>query len=183
MGLYQLTSSRRIQGVKKESANLIPVLYNLQTYQVETNQDLVDQIFRRSQVEGMEHNANNEDTQEDIVYEMSGDFAEFIRDERKRRLDTERRQNESDRMRNEQQASLYYSTRLKELKQKRENTEYDLPYATDEESKILRKRLSGYRLQISNLEKERDERLALINEDKQLEIKEDLVALNLITIV
>jgi hypothetical protein len=114
---------------------------------------------------------------------MSGDFAEFIRDERKRRLDTERRQNESDRMRNEQQASLYYSTRLKELKQKRENTEYDLPYATDEESKILRKRLSGYRLQISNLEKERDERLALINEDKQLEIKEDLVALNLITIV
>jgi superfamily II DNA or RNA helicase len=183
MGLYQLTSSRSIQGVKKESANLIPVLYNLQTYQVETNQDLVDQIFRRSQVEGMEHNANNEDTQEDIVYEMSGDFAEFIRDERKRRLDTERRQNESDRMRNEQQASLYYSTRLKELKQKRENTEYDLPYATDEESKILRKRLNGYRLQISNLEKERDERLALINEDKQLEIKEDLVALNLITIV
>jgi hypothetical protein len=43
--------------------------------------------------------------------------------------------------------------------------------------------LNGYRLQISNLEKERDERLALINEDKQLEIKEDLVALNLITIV
>jgi hypothetical protein len=86
-------------------------------------------------------------------------------------------------MRNEQQASIYYTTRLEELERKRQETERDLMWLPDEESKTAKKRLSGYRLQINKLEKERDERLALINEDKHLEIKEDLVALNLITII
>jgi hypothetical protein len=73
---------------------------------------------------------------------------------------------------------------LEELEQKRRETEDFLEMTSQDDTiKSLRKRLSGYRLQINKLEKERDERLALINEDKHLEIKEDLVALNLITII
>jgi hypothetical protein len=143
----------------------------------------VDQLFRRSQVEGLEHNASNKDTDAELINDMSYDFADIIRKERTERMQKEFRQNESDRMRNEQQASIYYTTRLEELERKRQETERDLMWLPDEESKTAKKRLSGYRLQINKLEKERDERLALINEDKHLEIKEDLVALNLITII
>jgi SNF2 family DNA or RNA helicase len=183
MGLYQLTSTRKIQGVKKVSADLIPIVFNLTTEQVETDQTRVDQLFRRSQVEGLEHNASNKDTDAELINDMSYDFADIIRKERTERMQKEFRQNESDRMRNEQQASIYYTTRLEELERKRQETERDLMWLPDEESKTAKKRLSGYRLQINKLEKERDERLALINEDKHLEIKEDLVALNLITII
>jgi hypothetical protein len=184
MGLYQLTSTRKIQGVKKVSADLIPIVFNLTTEQVETDQTRVDQLFRRSQVEGLEHNASNKDTDAELINDMSYDFADIIRKERTERMQKEFRQNESDRMRNEQQARIYYTTRLEELEQKRRETEDFLEMTSQDDTiKSLRKRLSGYRLQINKLEKERDERLALINEDKHLEIKEDLVALNLITII
>jgi hypothetical protein len=186
MGLYQLTTTRVIQNITKSSAEIIPILYNLQTNQIESNQDIIDRIFRRSQVEGNERNINNCDVIPKLVDDMSYDFAEFISKEKSKRLESEQRQNESDRLRNEQQAIQYYASRINEIESKMEDCLSDLSSLpssyTDERNKVS-KRIQGFKLQLRNLNKERDERMAIINEYKQFSIDEKLISLNIITIL
>ena len=184
MGLYQLTSHRTIQGVPKTSAELIPVLYNLKTQQIEENQDIVDRVYGRSQVEGKERNVNNDDIQADLIDEMSYDFAEYISKERNSRVESEQRQLESDRMRNSQQTQEYYTTRIAEIEEKNRDDEWNLMWLSDNKEKITtQRRIQLNKNRIAMLQRECDERLAIINEDKHLNIEDKLVSLNVITII
>ena len=87
MGLYQLTSHRMVQGVQKQTAELLPVLFNTQTGKLVTDQQIIDRIYRRSQVEGYERNVTNSDTNADMINDMRYDFSDFIRDDKKRRTE------------------------------------------------------------------------------------------------
>jgi SNF2 family DNA or RNA helicase len=186
MGLYQLTTSRMVQNLPTSSAVLVPVLFNIDTQEVEQSQDIVDRIFRRSQVEGNERNVDNDDVISSVIDEMNYDFAEYISKEKDTRLNSEKRRYESDRLRNEQQAKLYFTSRISEIENRMETCEWELQNISTTEKERRNqyaKRIQGYRLQLRNLNKDRDERLAIINEDKQLSITEKLVSLNIITIV
>lgn len=112
MGIYEIDSQRMVQGVKKKNSVLLPVVFNLQTDRIEENQDVIDRIYRRSQVEGAEHNATNEDIKAETIDNMSYDFAEYVSGEIRSRLEEEKRQTESDRQRNEQQTKEYYRSRI-----------------------------------------------------------------------
>lgn len=183
MGLYQLTLHRNVQGVKKETAELVPVLFNLHTGAIEINSDIIDRVFRRSQIEGKECNATNESINSSIIDNMNYDFTEYISVEKKTRLEEEKRQAESDRLRNEQQTNEYYKSRIRNHLNNIEQWEYDIMYLSDD--KEIRNRTGAIRLakaQVAKLEKERDERLLYINEDKKLGIEEKLLSLNLISI-
>lgn len=184
MGLYQLTTSRMVQNVKKTTAELQPVLFNLQTNEIETNEAIVDRLYRRSQVEGNERNASNEDAQPDIIEDMRYDFADFISEEKKRRVDEANRQVVSDRKRNEQQTIEYYRSRIGNHEANIRTWEGLLEFGLDD--KEQRNRQGAIRLakaNIAQLERERDERLSLINEDPKLSIEDKLLSLNLITII
>lgn len=183
MGLYQLTLYRNVHGVKKETAELVPVLFNLHTGTIEINSELVDHVFRRSQIEGKECNATNESINSSIIDNMNYDFTEYISVEKKTRLEEEKRQAESDRLRNEQQTNEYYKSRIKNHLNNIEQWEYDIMYLSDD--KEIRNKTGAIRLakaQVAKLEKERDERLLYINEDKKLGIEDKLLSLNLINI-
>ncbi|MBQ8593195.1 MAG: DEAD/DEAH box helicase family protein [Bacteroidaceae bacterium] len=183
MGLYQLTLYRSVQGIKKETAELVPVLFNLHTGTVEENSELVDYVFRRSQIEGKECNATNESIDSLIIDNMNYDFTEYISVEKKKRLEEEKRQAESDRLRNEQQTKEYYKSRIRNHLNNIEQWEDDIIYLSDD--KEIRNRTGAIRLakaQVAKLEKERDERLLYINEDNKLGIKDKLLSLNLISI-
>lgn len=183
MGLYQLTLHRNVQGIKKETAELVPVLFNLYTGTIEINSDLVDYVFRRSQIEGKECNATNESIDSSIIDNMNYDFTEYISVEKKTRLEEEKRQAESDRLRNEQQTNEYYKSRIRNHLNNIEQWEYDIMYLSDD--KEIRNRTGAIRLakaQVAKLEKERDERLLYINEDKKMGIEDKLLSLNLISI-
>lgn len=184
MGLYQLTTFRMVQNVKKTTAELQPVLFNLQTGEVESNEAVVDRIYRRSQVEGNERNASNDDAQAEVIEDMRYDFADYISGEKKRRIDEANRQVESDRKRNEQQTKEYYTSRIANHESNIRTWEGLLEFGLDE--KEHRNRQGAIRLakaNIAQLQRERDERLSLINEDPQLSIEDKLLSLNLITII
>lgn len=183
MGLYQLTLHRNVQGIKKETAELVPVLFNLHTGTIEINSELVDYVFRRSQIEGKECNATNESIDSSIIDNMNYDFTEYISVEKKTRLEEEKRQAESDRLRNEQQTNEYYRSRIRNHLNNIEQWEYEIMFLSDD--KEIRNRTGAIRLakaQVAKLEKERDERLLYINEDKKMGIEDKLLSLNLISI-
>ena len=185
MGVYEIDSERKVQGVKKKNAELLPVVFNLQTGKQEEDQNVVDRIYRRSQVEGTEHNATNEDTEDMVIDDMSYDFAEFVSGEIRSRIEEEKRCNESDRIRNEQQTIEYYKTRIAGFEStiNEESWKLDWDWIDDKERLTVSRRIQLAKNQIGTLEREREERLAIINEDKQIVMNEKLLSLNLITIL
>lgn len=184
MGLYEIDSQRMVQGVKKKNAVLLPVVFNLQTGKMEDDQNVVDCIYRRSQVEGSEHNATNEDTKAETIDDMSYDFAEFVSGEIRSRMEEEKRQTESDRLRNEQQTKEYYKSRIAGFEATIREESWKLEWDIDDKERLATtRRVQLAKNQIGILERERDERLARINEDRQVQMQDKLISLNLITIV
>lgn len=185
MGLYEINSERNVQEVKKSNAELLPVVFNLQTGKREENQNIVDRIYRRSQVEGSEHNATNDDTEDTIIDDMSYDFTEYVGGEVRSRIEEEKRRNESDRIRNEQQTIEYYRSRIAGFERtiKEESWKLEWEWIDDKERLATTRRVQLAKNQIGILEREREERLARINEDQQIVFKDKLLSLNLITII
>lgn len=184
MGLYQLTTHRMVQGIKKTTAELLPVLFDLQANRIEDDEQIVDRIFRRSQVEGAERNVSNRDTQLEIIEDMRYDFASFVREVKKHRMEETNRQIESDRQRNEQQTIEYYRSRMDNHRANIATWQGYLEFDLDEkEQRRWQGAIRLARANIIQLEKERNERLSQINEDTQLVMEDKLLSLNLITII
>lgn len=184
MGIYEIDSQRMVQGVKKKNAILLPVVFNLQTDKIEEDQNVIDRIYRRSQVEGAEHNATNEDIKAETIDNMSYDFAEFVSSEIRNRLEEEKRQTESDRQRNEQQTKEYYKSRIAGFEATIKEESWKLEWDIDDKERLATtRRVQLAKNQIGILERERDERLARINEDRQVQMQDKLISLNLITII
>ena len=103
---------------------------------------------------------------------------------KQQRYDEETRQAESDRLRNVQQTKEYYSLRIANHEENIREWERELEYGFFDD-KYIRGRQGAIRLAkagIQTLERELEERLSFINENKQLTIEEKLISLNLITI-
>lgn len=184
MGIYEIDSQRMVQGVKKKNSVLLPVVFNLQTDRIEENQDVIDRIYRRSQVEGAEHNATNDDIKAETIDNMSYDFAEYVSGEIRSRLEEEKRQTESDRQRNEQQTKEYYKSRIAGFEATIKEESWKLEWDIDDKERLATtRRVQLAKNQIGILERERDERLARINEDRQVQMQDKLISLNLITII
>lgn len=185
MGLYEISSHRMVQGVRKDNAELLPVVFNLQTRRLEQNQETTDRIFRRSQVEGMEHNATNEDTDAETLDDMNCDFTERISQEIRSRMEKETRLMESDRRRNEQQTREYYASRIEIHWRTIKKIEDLLEFYFEDDKK--RRQYEGViplvKYNIDQMEKERDEHLEKINEDRRPSMEDKLLSLNLITII
>lgn len=184
MGLYQLNSHRLVQGVKKHTAELIPILFSLQTEQLVEDDKIVNRIYGRSQIEGNERNASNEDVKSELIDDMCYDFTIYIEELIKNRIENEKREIESDRQRNEQQTIEYYASRMANYENTIAEQTCKLEYLSDDKERLATsRRIQLAKNQIALLERERNERLELINEDKQLCVDQKLISLNLITII
>ena len=187
MGLYQLTTSRMVQGVKKTAGDLLPVVYNIAKDELVEDQEIIDRIYRRSQIEGAERNASNSDVQSEIIENMKSDFTFAVSEEKKRRIEESTRQIESDRQRNIQQTLEYYKSRIENHKNNISDWEDELQWNFDYlDDKEIRSKQGAIRLakaNISMLEKERDERIDLIKQDTTPTIDDKILSINLVTII
>ncbi len=186
MGIYQLSVIRMVQNIEKTNAELVPVVFNLQTLKIEKDKAIVDQLFRRSQIEGLEHNIRNSSSiQLNIIEDMRYDFADFINAETKNRKKEAEKQIMSDRARNEQQTNEYYSSRIKNHEANIRNWEGNLEFMTYDE-KGIRRLQNSIRLakgSISSLINERNDRIDLLNKNQDLKVEDKLISISLITII
>jgi len=185
MGLYQLTTHRMVHGQEKSSAELMPVVFDIENDKIVEDEEIVNRLYRRSQVEGTEHNASNEDLNKEIIDDMRYDFADYVREEIQRRQEEVNRQMESDRLRNIQQTEEYYKSRIDSYKSNISQWEFNLERSLNDNKEYQRwaGSIRLARANIQTMEKERDERLAQISEDNQLTIEDKLISINLITII
>ena len=184
LGVYRLKTSRSVNADNKDSYELLPVLYNVSGDSIVENQHVIDRIFKKSQIDGAEKNASNIAMDGDLIENMRSDFAAYVSSERKRRIEESRMQEQSDRLRNVQQTKEYYQARLDGLENLVYEYESRLEWCYDEkEKKRLESILRLRRGNVRQLEKERDERLAELNRETNLTISENILSLNLVTVV
>lgn len=184
--IYQICISRKILGVIKHTETLLPLLYNIQKKEILYDEDLINHVFSKSQTQGVEHNANNEDIESEMIQDMRYDFAEALSTQKSKRISELRLQIESDRQRNEQQTKEYYASVIENQHRFIRNWEYDIEVIRGTDEKRVRQLEGVIRLAKSRIEqyrKDEKEHLEKINEASQIEMNEEIVSLNLINII
>lgn len=184
--VYQISVTRKVLGVPKRTDTLMPLLYNVNTQSIVTDEKIIDRVFSRSQTEGEEYNASNSDIDPEMLQDMRYDFAEEISVQKSHRLAEIKLQVESDRQRNEKQINEYCASRIENLQRYISNWESDIEMLFNTDEKRAQQLQGSIRLAKANIQKEKKEkedRLAQIREASQIEISENIVSLNLINII
>lgn len=184
--IYQMGVTRKVHGVPKQMATLLPLLYSIGEKKIVNNEDILNRVFSRSQTEGIEHNAMNSDIDSEMIQDMRYDFAEEIDKVKSKRLSEIKLQVESDRQRNEKQTNEYYASIIENQRKYIRDWEYEIEILNNADEKRAKQLQGAKRLaenRIQKMEKEKEDRLTQIREASHIEIGESVVSLNLIYII
>ena len=173
MGVYKYITSRMVQGVEKKSETLYPFVFDLKKQEMESNQDVIDQLFSLSQIGGMEYNPSENEYNSQIVDEMRLLFTESSSFERKSRLSELQRQAESDRLHSEIQTTEFYNIRINAVKKRLKEREDILEYFTHDspERQNLERLIKMDRGLLESHRRELQEKLDIINESKKIVVE------------
>lgn len=184
LGIYQIKSSRPYKKEIKDSYQLLPVLYNVNEHRIIDDQFVIDQVFKKSQINGAEKNAANIATNQDIIDDLMHEFAAFIKSERNRRIKECKMEEESDLQRNVVQTTEYYKARINEIENRINEYEIMINWISDDkERNKYRGNINRDKRRISDLEEELDERLKMLKEDTGMSISVQLLSVNFVTII
>ena len=185
MGTFQFDTSRMVQGVMKHSESMLPFVFNINSREVEHSQEVIDRLFSVSQSQGYEYNPSADLFDSELIADIRYDFTAEAKSERLKRQEELRRQAESERIHSEAQTKEYYRSRMDIIKARIREREGYIEYVYNDDK--LRRNLENLiRMDkglMDRLKKEMDDRLAIINEDAQINVDEQLMTLNLIRII
>lgn len=173
MGIYKYITSRMVQGVEKKSETLHPFVFDVKKQELETNQNVIDQLFSMSQVGGMEYNPSETEYNAQLVDEMRLLFTESSSLERKTRLRELQRQAESDRLHSEIQTTEFYNIRINAVKKRLKEREGLLEFFTNEtsERQNLERLIKMDRGLLESHIRDLQERLDVINENRKIVVE------------
>lgn len=185
MGLCQFVTTRKVQGVMKNSENYLPVVFDVEAREIVHEQDTINRIFSISQTSGYEYNPSKDLYDEDLIADLRSDFTAEITEKRNSRQGELRRQAESERIHNEAQTKEYYYSRMANDKKRVEDLEFELcqNYLDDNSRKSIENNLRLAKGRLSVLQREMEDRLSMINEDGKISINDRLMMLNLIKVI
>lgn len=185
LAIYKIIENSKIHGQNKRIESLLPILFDVKNNKISENELLVDHVYSVSQNRGLEHNLDKKDIEDEMIQEMRYDLAETISLIKKNKINELKLEIESDKQRNSKQAKEYYDTMIKNQKKFIEKWENDIAWLYNDEKREreLRGAIRLAESKIKQFEKDKQERLKLINEPVVPEINEELVSLNLIKII
>lgn len=185
LAVYKLSTSRMIQGIRKSTDTLFPIVFDARKKEIVTDQDMTDHIFGASQTNGIEHNPSNEFVDAELVQDMRYDFIDVIRSEKESKLAKMTRMSESERSRNEQQTKEYYRSLIANREKQIEDWEHILQYGfiNDKEKRNYEGAIRLGKANIEKYRKDEELRLSIINVDPDISINEEIISLNLIAFV
>ena len=185
LAVYKLKTSRLVQGVRKTSAELYPIIYDTQKSSVVQDQDLVDHLFGESQIAGIERNPGKDYQDSDLIQDMRYDFLDQIRIEKNNRLSEIQKISESERQSRDMQTREYYQSLIANREHFIEAWEWRLENISlsDKERRNLESAIRINRANVETLKKAFEAHLEAINLDPEISIEEELLSLNLISII
>ena len=185
LGMFQLTITRMVQGVLKHSESMQPFVFDIANRKIVHSQAVIDRLYSVSQTQGYEYNPSSDFFDAELIADLRLDFTAEVKEERSNRQNELRRQAESERIHSEAQTKEYYRSRMDIIKARIRERESILEFVfnDDKERRRIENIIRLDKGQLERLTKEMDERLAIINEDAQINVDEQLMSLNLIRII
>lgn len=183
--IYRIIVSRRVMGTKKYTETLLPLAFDINNNRLVDDEELIDHIFSLTQQSGREHNAENQYIDAELLQDIRYDFAERVSKAKKERISELKLQIESDKQRNEQQTIEYYDSIINNTQQFISQLEWQLEgmYVDAKEEKRIKSRIATRKGYITRKENEREEKLLQIREPDELDIKDEIISLNLIKVI
>lgn len=182
LGLYKLTFVKKNTSNEKNASELYPVIFEYsQGVLQECSPDVAGWIYRNAQSNGSECNAPNMDSSiiDDLDLMLAEKIQEIADEKKRERILLEA----SNQQRNFEQMSIFYDSRINREKEKLKKCEYNEQHAYTEEEKNKAKREKPLiRYNLEKLQKEKDERISLLSEKKEIFVKHNLLSLSCITI-
>ena len=184
LGVYKLSTSRMVQGVKKISETLFPVAYDANLRAMTEDQRIVDSLFGLSQTDGEEHNPSNDYCDKELVQDLRYSFIDAVHEAKEARFQELTRQAESERKRNEQQTREYYQSLIANREKQIDEWELSLQYSflDDKEKRNIEGAIRLGKANIDKYRKDLEQRLSIINSDPGITINEELISINLVTV-
>ena len=185
LAVYQLTVTRNVMGVQKQTEFQQPILYDLSAGEVVKDTKLTDHLYSLSQSEGKECNPANGIYTADGIEDMRYDMAEAISEHIKARRHEQELQQLSESRRNIQQTSQYYMARIRERERSMEARQSRLEWDTEmpeSERRRLENTIHLDQYYINSHRQEMEDKIAAFSIDPQFRIQQKIVSLNLITI-
>ena len=186
LAIYQMSICRKVMGIDKHTHTLLPLLYSINNQSIVTDEDIVNHIFAKSQIEGIEHNPNNKDLDSEMLQDIRYDFAEALNIEKNKCISELRLQIESERQRFEKQNKEYYTSVINNQRKFIKNWEDEIEMLYSSDEKRVRQLQNTIHLAKNRIErylKEQEERLEQINDAAQIEISDKIISLNLINVI
>lgn len=187
LAIYQIESSKKIFGQQKISNTLYPVLFDTVKDRIINNEDATSRFYGQAQVKGAYVNADDLGTfSMEILNNMQLDLAENIADYRNKNKNEMMLQAENASRMTMQQTEAYYKYRIRSLEDSIRNTKDKLEYAIIiNEDKEIRSHENTLRLlnyNLNNVKTEMENELKKISEDPEIDIKANLLSINLINV-
>lgn len=185
LAVYKLKTSRLVQGVRKTAAELYPIIYDTQKGEVVQDQDLVDHLFGESQIAGFERNPGKEYQDSELIQDMRYDFLDQIRIEKSNRLAEIQKIAESERQSRDMQTREYYQSLIANREHFIDAWEWRLENISlsDKERRNLEGAIRINKANVETYKKAFEAHLEAINLDPQISIEEELLSLNLVSII
>ena len=186
LAIYQMSICRKVMGIDKHTHTLLPLLYSINNQSIVTDEDIVNHIFAKSQIEGIEHNPNSKDLDSEMLQDIRYDFAEALNIEKNKCISELRLQMESERQRFEKQNKEYYTSVINNQRKFIRNWEDEIEMLYSSDEKRVRQLQNTIHLAKNRIErylKEQEERLERINDAAQIEISDKIISLNLINVI
>lgn len=172
-----------ISGVAKRTEKLFPLLYSINERKVVGDKEIVNRVFSRSQIDGLEHNASNSDIDSELIRNMHHDLAEKISELKAKQKAELRLQIDSDIQRSEKQIHEYYAYKIEEQRDRIRNWEAVVELSDEKRARELQFPIRNANRKIHDLEKGRENLLQQLRTPSQVELSVQILSLNLINII
>lgn len=198
LALYELTIKNLVLGEEQSKKTLVPIVYDLVNQKTVEDSELIDELYGRTQTDGVEYNFTNEDLRQEALMDLRYCLTEAIKNVVMKQTEEMQKIFESSRLRKAQQVKDFYESRIDRLQKQIDGQEERLQEKEDElqfhyysaqEKKDIEKEIrqieGGLNLlqsNLNNLQQEYEKQLH-VNQDPQIRIQEELVSLNLINII
>lgn len=187
MGVYQLTTTRDVHGTNVKSETLMPFVYGIQDHSLIESQEKVDHIYSLTQTAGLRKEVKYDELTEEVIGEMSDMFVMAISQEKRNQKEELALQIDNDKQQNVLQTKAYFESRRKSIKniiQENKDRLHLAEMLNDEKGindATLQINTNTGRLQ--KLDKEEQERIAVIENVPDPSITSKLISISYIKII
>lgn len=185
LAIYQVLTSKIIFGQQKVSNTLYPILCDYDNDIIVEDEELTNYFYGQAQIRGSYLNAEDfEEFPSDMINNMQYNLAESISSYRDNLVSEMKLQAENASRMTMQQTEAYYKYRIKSLQDSIKNVQYKMEFAMmvndDKELRSFESTLRLLYFGLNNLESEMKTQLEKIAEDPHIEVKTNLLSINLI---